>query len=66
MMAEFETVARAPEVTPGEMKLVEVDGDEVVIANVDGAPGTSLKSSARVVSVTRCTLASTVASRNPF
>ena len=35
-MAEFQTVARASEVTPGEMKLVDVDGDEVVIANVDG------------------------------
>ena len=35
-MAEFETVAKASEVGPGEMKLVEVDGDEVVIANVDG------------------------------
>ncbi len=35
-MAEFQTVAKASEVLPGEMKLVEVDGDEVVIANVDG------------------------------
>ncbi len=35
-MAEFQTVARASEVPPGEMKLVEVDGEEVVIANVDG------------------------------
>ena len=35
-VAEFQTVARASEVPPGEMKLVEVDGEEVVIANVDG------------------------------
>ncbi len=35
-MAEFKTTAKASEVAPGEMKLVEVDGDEVVIANVDG------------------------------
>ncbi len=35
-MAEYETVARASEVAPGEMKLVGVDGEEVVIANVGG------------------------------
>lgn len=35
-MAEFRTVARASDVGPGEMKLVNVDGEEVVIANVDG------------------------------
>ena len=35
-MAEFQTVARASEIAPGEMKLVDVDGEEVVIANVDG------------------------------
>ncbi len=35
-MAEFHTVARASEMAPGEMKLVDVDGEEVVIANVDG------------------------------
>ena len=35
-MAEFHTVVKASEVAAGEMKLVEVDGDEVVIANVDG------------------------------
>ena len=29
-------MAKASEVAPGEMKLVEVDGDEVVIANVNG------------------------------
>ncbi len=35
-MAEFETVAKASEIAPGTMKLVEVAGDEVVIANVGG------------------------------
>ncbi len=35
-MTEFQTVARASEMAPGEMKLVDVDGEEVVIANVDG------------------------------
>ena len=35
-MAEFHTVVKASEVAAGEMKLVEVEGDEVVIANVDG------------------------------
>ncbi len=35
-MAEYEIVAKASEVAPGEMKLVDVDGEEVVIANVDG------------------------------
>ena len=35
-MAEFQTVARASEMAPGEMKLVDVAGEEVVIANVDG------------------------------
>ncbi len=35
-MAEFQTVARTSDVAPGEMKLVDVDGAEVVIANVDG------------------------------
>ncbi len=32
-MAEFETVAKASEMAPGGMKLVEVGGEEVVIAN---------------------------------
>lgn len=36
-MTEFRTVARAADVGPGEMKLVEIDGSEVVIANVEGA-----------------------------
>jgi len=35
-MSEFQTVAKVSEVAPGKMKLVEVDGDEVVIANVAG------------------------------
>ncbi len=35
-MAEYETVAKASEVALGEMKLVDVNGEEVVIANVDG------------------------------
>ncbi len=35
-MAEFRTVARGSDMAPGEMKLVDVDGEEVVIANVDG------------------------------
>ena len=35
-MAEYETVAKASEVAPGEMKLVGVGGEEVVIANVGG------------------------------
>ncbi len=35
-MAEFQTVARASEMAAGEMTLVDVDGEEVVIANVDG------------------------------
>jgi len=35
-MSEFQTVAKVSEVAPGEMELFEVDGDDVVIANVDG------------------------------
>ena len=35
-MGEFHTVAKTSEVAPGEMKLVVVGGDEIVIANVDG------------------------------
>ena len=35
-MVEFQTVAKASEVAPGEMKLVEVGGEEVVIAIVGG------------------------------
>jgi nitrite reductase/ring-hydroxylating ferredoxin subunit len=36
-MSEFATVARADELAPGEMKLVRVGSEEVVLANVDGA-----------------------------
>ena len=36
-MAEFVTVARADEVGPGDMKLVQLGNEEVVLANVSGA-----------------------------
>ncbi len=36
-MGDFRAVARATEIPSGEMKLVDLDGEEVVIANVDGA-----------------------------
>jgi nitrite reductase/ring-hydroxylating ferredoxin subunit len=35
-MPEFATVARADELAPGKMKLVQVGREEVVLANVDG------------------------------
>ncbi len=35
-MADFIKVATLDEVPPGEMKLVEVDGKEIVLANVGG------------------------------
>lgn len=35
-MANFRTVAKASEIGPGAMKLVDLDGEEVVVANVDG------------------------------
>ena len=35
-MADFVTVASTNDIPPGEMKVVEVDGQEVAIANVDG------------------------------
>ena len=35
-MSEFRMVAKVSEVAPGEMELVEVEGDAVVIANVAG------------------------------
>jgi nitrite reductase/ring-hydroxylating ferredoxin subunit len=35
-MPDFTRVASTSEVPPGEMKVVEVSGEEVVIANVDG------------------------------
>ncbi len=36
-MGDFRTVAKDSEIGAGEMKLVDLDGEEVVIANVDGA-----------------------------
>ena len=36
-MDDFRTVAKVSEIRTGEMKLVDLDGEEVVIANVDGA-----------------------------
>ncbi len=36
-MGDFRSVARATEMPSGEMKLVDLDGEEVGIANVDGA-----------------------------
>ena len=35
-MAEFLTVAATPGIAPGAMKVVDLDGEEVVVANVDG------------------------------
>ena len=35
-MPDFVKVATIDEVPPGEMKIVEVDGEEVAIANIDG------------------------------
>jgi nitrite reductase/ring-hydroxylating ferredoxin subunit len=35
-MAEFVRVAGAGDVPAGEMLIVEVDGDDIVLANVDG------------------------------
>ncbi len=35
-MGEFHTVAKASEVARGDMMLVDVDGEEIVIANVGG------------------------------
>ncbi len=35
-MGEFVKVASVGEVPPGEMKIVEVDGEEVVVANLGG------------------------------
>lgn len=35
-MSEFVTVLRASDVAPGEMKVIDFDGAEVVIANVNG------------------------------
>ena len=35
-MSEFTKVATVGEIQPGEMKLVEADGREIVLANVNG------------------------------
>lgn len=35
-MADFTSVLKTSEVPPGEMKLVDVEGTDVVVANVDG------------------------------
>lgn len=35
-MSDFQRVASAGEIPPGEMKIVEVNGQEVVVANVGG------------------------------
>ncbi|MFQ5970985.1 MAG: Rieske (2Fe-2S) protein [Alphaproteobacteria bacterium] len=35
-MTEFRSVATASEIPEGEMKQVELDGEEVVVANVEG------------------------------
>ncbi len=35
-MPQFVKVASVSDVPPGEMKIVELDGEEVVLANVDG------------------------------
>ena len=36
-MPEFLTVARTDEIGPGQAKLVEVDGNEIAIFNIDGS-----------------------------
>lgn len=36
-MPDFQRVASASEIPPGEMKIVEVNDTEIVIANCDGA-----------------------------
>lgn len=35
-MSEFVKVATTDEVAPGEMKMVEVEGEEVLLVNLDG------------------------------
>ena len=35
-MAEFLTVAATSEILPGVMKVVDLDGEEVAVANLDG------------------------------
>ena len=36
-MADFQTVAKVSEIDPGDMKLVGLAGEGVVVANVDGS-----------------------------
>ncbi len=36
-MATFQTVAKVLDISPGEMKLVDLDGEDVVITNFGGA-----------------------------
>ena len=35
-MAEFQTVTKTSDVPPGQMKVVNLGGEEIAIANVDG------------------------------
>ena len=35
-MSEFRTVTNTADLAPGDMKLVNLDGEEIAIANVDG------------------------------
>ena len=35
-MGSFRTVAKTSDIAPGAMKVVDLDGEEVVVANVDG------------------------------
>ena len=35
-MSEFRTVTNTADLAPGEMKLVDLDGEEIAIANVEG------------------------------
>ena len=36
-MADFQIVAKVSEIDPGGMKLVDLEGEDVVVANVDGS-----------------------------
>ena len=35
-MSTFQDVAKTPEISQGDMKLISLDGEEIVVANVDG------------------------------
>ncbi len=35
-VSEFRTVMNTTDLAPGDMKLVDLDGEEIAIANVDG------------------------------